>query len=181
MSNRDDVRGSAAGDLIQEAVVLRRFPTALAVLVAACLPTGERVLTEAERRATEDTVRQLMASMQAAANARDVDRLMTHYSPVGTFAAQGTLLTREGVYTNLKSYYGTLRELDFQWQRLEVDVLSPDAATLTGLAVSEATDTAGNRLRGRRVYTGVLARRGGQWQIVNWHLSMPPDPSARRE
>lgn len=161
--------------------MLRRFPTPLAVLVTACLATGERPLTEGERRAIEDTVRQLMASMQAAANARDVDRLMSHYSPLATFAAQGTLLTREGAHTSLRGYYGSLRELNFQWQRLEVDVLSSDVATLAGLAVSDATDTAGNRLRGRRVYTGVLARRGGQWQFVNWHLSMPPDSTPRQE
>jgi uncharacterized protein (TIGR02246 family) len=82
----------------------------------------------------------------------------------------GKAFTKEDVLNNLKS--GTIRYLSMTSTGRQIRLLTDDVAVVHGSEEDEV-EQAGRRLHVRYVYTDVVMKRNGQWQIVASQLAKP--------
>jgi uncharacterized protein (TIGR02246 family) len=82
----------------------------------------------------------------------------------------GKASTKEDVLNNLKS--GTIRYLSMTSTGRQIRLLTDDVAVVHGSEEDEV-EQAGRRLHVRYVYTDVVMKRNGQWQIVASQLAKP--------
>jgi uncharacterized protein (TIGR02246 family) len=80
----------------------------------------------------------------------------------------GKAFTKEDVLTNLKS--GAIRYLSVVSTGRRIRVLTDDVAIVHGSEEDEV-EQAGRRLQVRYVYTDIVMKRDGKWQIVASQLA----------
>ena len=150
--------------------------------LAACAPTSGATLTDAQRAAIADTLETMIRSAYDLSKPGDaVARLMSLYPTSGPVisASGGRVSTsRDTLAAGVRAFWENvgrnMREPDWQWGAMHVDVLAPDAAVVTTTyrvphrtPMGEAHVIAG-------AWTAVFQRRGGRWVIVQEHLSDVP-------
>jgi hypothetical protein len=82
--------------------------------------------------------------------------------------------TKEDVLNNLKS--GAIRYLSMLSTGRHIRLLTNDVALVHGSEEDEV-EQAGRRFQVRYVYTDVVMKRNGRWQIVESQLAKPPESS----
>jgi uncharacterized protein (TIGR02246 family) len=82
----------------------------------------------------------------------------------------GKAFTKEDVLTNLKS--GVIRYLSMISTGRQIRILKDDVAIVHGSEEDEV-EQAGRRVQVRYVYTDLVMKRNGKWQIVASQLAKP--------
>ena len=153
----------------------------LAILAAACRPVGagEPTLGARERAAIAETVeRRLRDATDLRAGGDVVARMLSIYPDSGrVVSATGGQFTtsRDSLAASVRAFWQNvgqnMRTPEWRWGPMEVDVLSRDAAVVTAAyRIPHLTPRGQSHVVGG-AWTAVFARRGGEWVVVQEHLS----------
>lgn len=163
------------------------FAFALVVCVG-CSPGGAPAaspLTAAESRAIGDSIRTLVRDAYDL-SASDVPKRMLSIYPdegrVVSATAGRVTNTREMLGAAVRSFWDGVGRFmvkpTWNWEAIEVDVLSRDVAVMTAqYTVRHWTYTGAPHVIGG-VWTAVWQRREGRWEVTHEHLSDMPRPTA---
>jgi ketosteroid isomerase-like protein len=165
--------------------VVRRvgMATVIAMACAACRPASRESLSDAQKAAIADTLRQLIAAAYDFSKGGDaVGRLMSLYPDSGRLvsAASGHITTsRDTLEMQIREFWTNvgqnMRNPNWTWGQTYVEVLSPNAAVLTATyRVPHVTPQGEPHVIGGAM-TAVFERRNGKWVIVHEHLSDAPE------
>ena len=155
--------------------------SAVILLLAACQPTSSPEMTDAQRTAIEQIIRQQGEEYFASLAALDVDRAIAHFAKddfnyVG-HGAGGTSVypSYEAWSDHVREVISGLREAQLGWDQIRVYVLSQDAAVFHGTCHGLYTFKDGNTLNLPEIFwTALHERRNGEWKIVFVHGSGRP-------
>lgn len=158
---------------------MRRMILPLMLLVAtACQPAATE-LTEEQRAAIADTVRQLADTFFEDFRALDFDRAMAPYGSELVWAENGVLAAnRDSLDTAWRGLFASTQEVTSgDWGEVHVKVLGPDAAVFTATFDWAGVDTSGAQIGNPGVWTTVWLRTDEGWKIVHGHESYPTTES----
>ena len=149
------------------------------VMFAACQPSVVE-LTEDQKAAIADTVRQLSMDYLASISTLDADSVMVFHIDSDEFAWSidaELSLEFEEMKASAAARYAAIVSATVSLDTVRIAVLGPDAAVLSGAGAALVTDPTGARVRLGLAVTFVAARRGGRWVLLQGHAShAPPEP-----
>lgn len=153
-----------------------------AALGGACARDTPREVSDADRAAIADTLRNLIASAYDFSRGDVVKRLMSLYpqeGPVISAAAGRVVTSRDSLEQSIRWFWenvgSNMRDARWTWGQSHVHVLSPDAAVLTAAyRISHLTPEGRPHIVGG-AWTALFLRRDGRWVIVQEHLSDAPE------
>jgi acyl-homoserine lactone acylase PvdQ len=163
----------------------RLLTAAAALAAAACdapAPATAAALDDAERREIAAEVeRRLRAATDLRGDGDVLARLLGIYPDSGRVvsAAAGSITTtRDSLAGAVASFWAdvgrNMRNPEWRWGPMHVDVLGPDAAVVTAAyRIPHLTPRGQPHVVGG-AWTAVFARRGGEWVVVQEHLSDAP-------
>lgn len=161
-------------------VPFRRLAIFALLATAACRPAG--ALSASEQRAIADSLRTLVANAYSFRASDPVAGLLALYPDSGRVvsAAAGRITTtREALRAELRYFWENIgqnmRNPRFTWTESYADVLSRDAAVLTGRYVIRHITPSGEPHEIGGAWTALFERRGGRWVITQEHLSDVPE------
>jgi ketosteroid isomerase-like protein len=164
---------------------MRRVTVGAAMIVAciACRPAARERMSEAQKAAIADTLRQLIASAYDFSKGGEaVRRIMSLYPDTGRVisAASGHITaSRDSLQAQIREFWTyvgqNMRNPTWTWGQTYVEVLSPDAAVLTATYRIPHTTPRGDPHVIGGAMTSVFERRNGKWVIVAEHLSDAPE------
>ena len=152
-------------------------------LGAGCAGASDGELSSMEKRQIADSLTRLVTSAYDLTRPDPVANLMSLY-PLGdsVISASAGQMTRtraqlEQQVRTFWTYVGSnMQKPRWEWTSMAVDVLSPNAAVMTGTyRIPHATPEGRPHVLGG-AWTAVFANRGGRWVIVQEHLSDLPSP-----
>jgi uncharacterized protein (TIGR02246 family) len=119
----------------------------------------------------EDQILQLFESGDRALIAADLAALARIFADdYIQYDESGKASTKDDVLNNLKS--GAIRYLSMTSTGRQIRLLTDDVALVHGSEEDEV-EQAGHRFQVRYVYTDVVMKRNGKWQIVGSQLAKP--------
>ena len=145
------------------------------VLLARC-SARPGVMSEAERQAVADTIRQQAAALYADENRRSAEIFVAQMSD-GEFhyASSGNLFpSKDSLARAARRRVASLKELTYTLRDSYVTVLSPTAGVFSGSYDEVAVDSSGAKLVFRDAWTAVYERQDGKWNITHGHFSRAP-------
>ena len=154
-----------------------RLPAVLVVLSACAPASPPPPLSDAQRAAITDTVKQLASQLFEAENRRDADVFISQATddPDFRYVASGNLFpSKDSLSRAAHARVKSLKSLTYTLKTSGVTVLSSEAAVFTGAYDETAIDSLGKSQTFRDGWTAVYARRHGQWKIVHGHFSRAP-------
>jgi hypothetical protein len=175
--------GSAAARRILSTLGFLAVAGALAGALA-CSPRSAGDMSAAEKKAIADSLKRLVVSAYDLSKPDPVKSLMSLYAAEGrVISASGGVITtsRPELEQGIKAFWTyvgqNMKQPQWQWTSMNVDVLAPDAAVMTSTyRVPHMTPTGMNHVIGG-AWTAVFEKRGGRWVIIQEHLSdVPGDP-----
>jgi len=124
--------------------------------------------------AQSDDVRALMTDSQQAWNRGDLRGFISYYddSPETTFMGRETVVRggRDAILARYQKAYPTRKEMGtLTFSNIEVRMLAPDIALVTGQFQLERTVAGGGNAAGH--YTLILRKRAAGWKIIHDHTS----------
>ncbi len=136
------------------------------------LPISEATGT-AQSATIEEAVKQ--AAWQHL-QSKDAAAAVGCYEADAIVASSGSLFgSFEQFAEDTRAFYDTLARVELAvWDEMHVQILNRDAAVLTATVRWSSTDTAGERLDLKGVWTAVYVRHDGQWKICTRHESFEP-------
>ncbi len=158
--------------------------------ITACRGERREAVSPAERAAIADTLRGIMAGAYdfTKVEGSAVAQLMSLYPDSGRVvsAASGHITTdRDSLRAELHDFWTyvgqNMQHPVWRWDATYVDVLSPNAAVVTGRYSIPHRTPMGTPHVIRGAWTAVFEKRGGRWVIVQEHLSDAPAGSDARD
>ena len=153
-------------------------PATLAIVVlAACAPTQPPDLTDAQRTAISDTIRNESAGWKGAAERGDANAVMSYYSDApGTtlIRSDQSLVSYEALKNSLLSEFRSVRSQTITPREQRIEVVTHDAAAESSVGDWVSTDTAGRVEKQQFAFTRLWARRDGKWRVVHAYLDVRP-------
>ena len=151
-----------------------------------CRVGGPARLTDRQRTAITDSVRQVAAALAGRVSERGYRAF-----PAVMDSAPGYLWAYNGfipfaAFDSMAAWAradgAPRRPHVFAWDTLRVEALAPGLATLAATFVETGTDSAGATTTEKGVFTAVAVHRAEGWRFTNAHTSMlpPPSPAAVR-
>ena len=167
---------------------LRSILVAYALAVPSVAPLAAQATSRTSRpadTAVADTIRRLMAELDQAASALDVNRFMSYFlrDTSIVYAVAGT--TQRGWDAVERSHRESWDQTDsasFRLGDLVITVLGPDAAAVTGVGEGRMMRKDGRTRGGPFAVTAVWRRTPAGWRVVQMHESFPmrrPAPSGQ--
>lgn len=169
---------------------MRALTPALSLLLAAAFgcsgtaSTSDGALSATDRQAIATAVEQrLRDATDLRAGGDVVARMLSLYPDSGRIvsASAGYVTTDRdslaGSVRHFWEYIGqNMRDPEWRWGPMQVDVLGPDAAVVTAnYRIPHITPRGEPHVIGG-AWTAVFARRNGRWVVVQEHLSDTPGP-----
>ena len=148
------------------------------LLFVSCQPTPSPEMTDAQRNAIEQIVRQQWEEYFASLAALDADRAMTNFAK-DDLSHIGQIDSRFYIYPSYEAWSNhvhdvilRLREIQVGWDQIRVYVLSQNAAVFHGKFHALYKFTDGRTLNIPECFwTALHERRDGEWKIVLSHAS----------
>jgi hypothetical protein len=142
-------------------------------------------LTAADSRVIGDSIRSLVREAYDLSASDVPERMLSIYPREGRIvsATAGRVTsTREMLGSAVRSFWDGVGRFmvkpTWNWEAIEVDVLSPDVAVMTAqYTVRHWTYTGAPHVIGG-VWTAVWQRRERRWEVTHEHLSDMPRPTA---
>lgn len=177
---------SRSGDTMLFNHSLRFSPFVFVALVAqlACQTESEGAMSPADTRAISDSISKLVVSTYDIARPNAVARLMSLYpetGPVYSASSGRVTTTRAELQAQIETFWkyvgSNMRGPKWEWTSMHVDVLSPNAATMTASYRVPHLNPMNMPHTIAGAWTAVFAKRHGRWVIVQEHLSDVPAPA----
>jgi hypothetical protein len=154
----------------------------IAVLLAlsACRP-APRDLSDADRAALADTLKQAAATIMADIDRHEVGKFLAHHDggPAFAWATQGAILTLDSMRAIMMPYFSgpSGQNVRFSLGTSVAYPLTRDAGVVTAVVNSTNRDSTGTERKSHQAWSVVLQRRDGSWRVVQVHESYPgPTP-----
>jgi hypothetical protein len=172
---------------------LRHATLIAAIALGACEPNSSatRGVSDAEREAIADTLTGLIAQAYDFSRNGVSERLLSLYPDTGRVvaAAAGQVTTSKAALESAigsfwESVGQNMRNPQWVWGDIYVDVLASDAAAVTATYSIPHHTPLGRPHTIAGAWTAVFVRRGGEWVVVQEHLSdvpVLPDSTAEHE
>jgi len=154
---------------------------ALALLAIACSRSAGDTPSSQERAAIADSLKHLVTNAYDLSKPDVVARLMSLYPTQGPVISANTgqaTTTRAALQSQIETFWRyvgvNMRNPQWKWTSMHIDVLSRDAAVMTAtyqiphLNPHNLPHVIGG------AWTAVFVRRGGKWVIIQEHLSDAP-------
>jgi hypothetical protein len=136
-------------------------------------------LTDSQRTALADSVKQHVAGLFAALAHPVPDSILASYDSAGlVWGRSGALLSYDSVASNVRRTWKNGASALIGTSDVSVRVLAPDEAVYTGILSGSYHNASGDERPVRAAVTLVLAREGTQWRIVAGHESVPTNEPA---
>ena len=138
-------------------------------------------LTEAQKAEIEDAIRKVVLDTYDLEKPGVVDRLMQLYpdsGPVYSTASGHITRTRGELKDQIETFWryvgSNMQDPKWEWTSMYVDVISPEAAVLTGsYRIPHLTpQNRPHEIAG--AWTAVFVKRGARWFVIQEHLSDVP-------
>lgn len=141
--------------------------------LGACQPAESGQVTAEQEQAIADTLRSLVAEVDAAWSRLEPGPYLAYYSDDVHFYYQGSHLPRKKFEQVVRQQMGAHQEFSTEMMEPRVEVLGPDAGVVSFRYEATAVDTAGSSQQLTAAVTAVFERRDGEWKIVQAHESFP--------
>ena len=165
-----------------------RLAILVPAVVAASCGRGEAPLSDTDRRAVADTLVKLVKHAYDLSAPNVADRLLSVYPDTGRIvsASGGQVVTsRDTLAAGIRYFWEStgrnMQQPRWIWEQMLVDVLSRDAGVVTATYRIPHRTPRGQPHELAGAMTLVFARRGGQWVVVQEHLSDRPTAEASME
>lgn len=150
-----------------------RFTAWLAVLLLLTACTDDRCIpnsrpTDAELKisllALSDQLAAAISSRDPEGAARDV-REDNHVA----YVSDGYVIRGHEYRDVLKNFYAGMKQIDFQWDEREVELVGDSGGVVTGWASISLVDQEGSSTTDEAVFTLVYGHSAGTWELVTAH------------
>jgi len=152
-------------------------------LALACAPGAESELTADERRAIATAIEQRVKSAYDLGAQDVLAGMLSLYprrGPVYSASGGAVTTTRDSLEAAVRQFWNyvgrNMREPEWEWTMMRVDVLSRTAAVMTATYRVPHLTPAGQPHVIGGAWTATFAKRDGEWVIVHEHLSDSPSP-----
>jgi hypothetical protein len=153
----------------------------LLVVVLGCAPREGDELTDAQTAAIRTEVERALRDAYDLSRPNVAEQMLSLYPKSGRVisATGGRVLTsRDSLEMGIRYFWSNvgvnMREPRWVWERFYVDVLSPTAAVVTATYRIPHRNPRNQPHELGGAMTAVLQKRGGQWVIIQEHLSDVP-------
>ena len=165
--------------------VFRLAVASAAILVGACRSGEPAGLPAAERSGIEDAIRKVVVDTYDLTAPNVVDRLMTLYPETAVYSASSGQITtsraelRRQIETFWEFVGSNMKDPEWDWTSMQVDVLARDAAVVTASYRIPHTTPQNTPHVIAGAWTAVFVKRGERWLVIHEHLSdLPGVPAA---
>lgn len=162
-----------------------RLAVASAVVLVACRPAGPAAIPAAERTRIEDTIRKVVVDTYDLSTPNVVDRLMTLYPEDAVYSASSGRITtsRDELRRQIETFWAfvgsNMKDPEWDWTSMHVDVLARDAAVVTASYRIPHTTPQNTPHVIAGAWTAVFVKREDRWLVTHEHLSdLPEVPAA---
>jgi len=148
----------------------------LAFVFSACQPQAAE-LTDEQKEAIADTVRQVSMEYLASVSTLDADSVVSFHIDSDEYAwSMDAVLSLdlEADRAAAAEKYAAFSNAQVSLDTVRIAVLGPDAGVLSGAGAVVVTDSAGQAVEMGLAVTFVVARRGGRWVLLQGHSSHAP-------
>ncbi len=150
-------------------------------MASACARSGQSEMSVAEKKVIADSLTRLVVAAYDLSRPDPVRSLMSLYpdgDSVLSASGGGVVRTRAQLEQQIETFWSyvgrNMQKPRWEWTSMAIDVLSPNAAVMTGTyRIPHATPEGRPHDLGG-AWTAVFANRGGRWVIVQEHLSDAP-------
>ncbi len=164
---------------MQRTTLLRVFAaTSLAASFAAC---GSSSFTAADRREIADSLARQVKAASDLSKPDVVERMLSLYPPAGPIvsASAGHMITsRDTLAMGIKAFWDNvgvnMRQPQWVWDNMVVDVLAPNAAVMTATYHIPHLNPHNEPHVIAGAWTAAFEKRGSRWYVVQEHLSDAP-------
>lgn len=155
------------------------FVLVAAVLGAACQSSAPSAEERAAIAAEIEREVKGAYDLKNADPAKSFERLYADTGRIVSAAGGQVIASRDTLFTGIRAFWqyvgSNMQNPTWMWDRFMVDVLSRDAAVMTAVYHVPHLTPAGRPHVIGGAWTAVFRREGGQWKIVQEHLSdIPP-------
>jgi uncharacterized protein (TIGR02246 family) len=151
---------------------MRRVILALMLFVFVACQPATMELTEEQRSAIADSIRQIRGDLFAAAERLDAAELTSYFAEDGVFIIAGHYQSHDEFAQGIRNGFAGRQSLSWTIQDQRIDVLSANVVAVADIAVYVATDTLGITSEAPVMHTEVWVRRDGGWKILHAHESI---------
>ena len=148
------------------------------VLLAAC---GSSSLSPADRREIADSLARQVKAASDLSRPDVVQRMLSLYPPAGPIvsASAGKMVTsRDTLAMGIKAFWDyvgvNMRQPQWVWDKMVVDVLAPNAAIMTATYHIPHLTPQNQPHVIAGAWTAAFEKRGSRWYVVQEHLSDAP-------
>lgn len=177
MCSTGDIHGAA--DQVYRSHM--RIPLVLvaAAMLAGCQPGAPSAEEQATIAAEIEREVKSAYDLKSPDVAKSFERLYSDSGRIVSAAGGQIIASRDTLFTGIRDFWqyvgSNMRNPTWMWDQFHVDVLSRDAAVMTATYHVPHTTPAGRPHVIGGAWTAVFRREGGQWKIVQEHLSdIPP-------
>jgi hypothetical protein len=144
-------------------------------LCAGCQASAPPRLSDAERAALADSVKQRVTALFSGLAHPVPDSILAMYDTAGlVWGRSGTLLSYDSVASGVRHTWQNGASALLGTSDVTVRLLGRNSALYSGILSGVFHSSAGENRPVRAAVTLVLQREGGQWRIVGGHESVPP-------
>ena len=146
------------------------------LLLAACQPTPAPEMTDTQRAAIEQVIRQQGEEYLASCASLDANRMFAHFAEDdASYVYNGVVDSSYEAISNHCRRVESMRELQGEWDQVRVYVLSPDAAVFHGkFHVLHTYSDGKTKYFPEAFWTVLYKHRDGEWKMVLVHSSWDP-------
>jgi hypothetical protein len=143
--------------------------------VGACQPPTPARLTDAERSALADSVKQQVVNLFAALAHPVPDSILASYDSASlVWGRSGSLLHYDSLAAGVRRTWGSGASAELGTSDATVKLLGRNGAVWSGIISGVYRHAGGKESDVRAAITLVLQRQDGQWRIVAGHESAAP-------
>lgn len=135
-------------------------------------PAGE--LTPQEEKAIADTVTTIAENMSAAFEELEPEPYFEYYSDDFQMYIQGSLFPRAEWEKRTRKLMSGLQEVSEEVVKRNVEVLGPNAASVSHQVVAQASETDGEHRQTVFAVTYIFKRLDTGWKVISGHESFVP-------
>jgi ketosteroid isomerase-like protein len=134
-------------------------------------------MDDVQRKAITAAVLEAMHTFEEAGRARDVDAFIGYFADISGFHvySDGNRQSYDEVISGIRKTFPTLRSIEGGFVDLNVIVLAPDAALMSGTFREAMTDASGKTTRVRGAATWLWREINGHWLMVYGQADHYPD------
>lgn len=135
--------------------------------------SNQNGVSPTQQKAIEKEILKVHENMQKAAESLNADELFKYVLDVNDVIIESGEIrsTRKEAYENTKQGFQVLGAMSYNYKHINIIVISPTAAILTGSGTTTVTLSGDLKINLDFAESIVYVLRDGQWKVINAHRS----------